>query len=45
MQFLRRGNISKYDAENLGVTMMSLAVMVLLIGEFLYQRFLVYFQR
>jgi hypothetical protein len=45
MQFLRRGNVSKYDAETLGATMMCLAVMVLLIGKSLYQRFLVYLQR
>lgn len=34
MQFLRRGNVSKYNAETLGATMMCLAVMVLLIGEY-----------
>lgn len=36
MQFLRRGNVSKYDAETLGATMMCLAVMVLLIGTTRY---------
>jgi uncharacterized membrane protein YidH (DUF202 family) len=45
MQFLRRGNVSKYDAETLGATMMCLAVMVLLIGKSPYQQFLFPFQR